>query len=243
VQLADPKSQKRREHVRSGVVRRTRTTRQFSNLREWAAANNLNYSQEHLAKKAEDFLCVWERAAFAVYGRHGLPTVHRVWRASPTSEWQPEPPEIPTGEFSMATIIASEAADVDSEVGFATAILRQTYDIRRELKGATVETLRAFVIAASLAQDYDALSLEFELAPLIAPAKIQADGRRQGGKTRAIERRAKKAESVRQWRAEAETLSPNLSLRARAEHIARRMKDTEFEASPETIRKSLKFSG
>jgi hypothetical protein len=178
---------KRRSPARSGIATRRVITTTFESFDDWVDANNANYDINNLRRKADDFLEAWERAAFDVYRRHALPTFYFCWRNGPHGEWRPasERPKGPSkvGErFTTVDNIGAEAAPPDSEIGFATAILKRTQDARRRLKEADdPKVYRAFIDAAVIAQDFDLLHMEFGMASLLGPGRKQAAGRSQGG--------------------------------------------------------------
>lgn len=240
---------KSRGQTRSGVARRSVTRRTYDDIHQWVAASNAQFDEAKVRAEAAALLDELEQQAFEVYGRHGLPTFYKCWRAGPDQPWLPaeERSDAATvvGErFTNADVIGAEAAPDDSEVGFATAILKGAVDARRRLIAADdLAAWRAFLDGASLAGLREVFHLEFELAPWVGPGRLQALGRRRGGVARAAEARAKIDARRRAWADENAKLDPALPARSRARLIARRMRNTEFAASEETIRKHLAKNG
>lgn len=239
----------RRSSKRSGMIQRKVIRTTYANPSDWVAANNANYDKVNVRAKAEEFLNYWESEAFAVYERHGLPTVHRCWRASPDAEWRPDE-ERPTDfrsdceSFTMSYLLGGQAYGDDSEVGFASAILKSAFTTRLRLEDADdLAVWRAFVDAATLAQHFDCLHLEFGLAPIVGPGRLQAMGRRDGGLARAAGARLAAEERHKAWRDADAKLPRHLSQRARAKLVAKRMSGGPFEAAEATIRRVLPKSG
>lgn len=234
-----------RSTKRSGIIRRSIARTTYENIDDWVRANNESFSLEYVRSVAQEFLDNWERQAFAVYRRHGLPTCYKCWRAGPDEPWQPID-QRPDGarmvgeSYSLVYKIGEEVADADSEVGFATAILAKVHDARLHLNGSEDANLwRAFAYGATIAQNSEILHLEFGLAGWIGPGRLQAAGRREGGLARAKDARAFAQARQRVWCGENAKLNPALSQRSRAKLIARKLKGTPQEAAESTIRKAI----
>lgn len=240
---------KSRGEKRSGVVRRTVTRRTFEQFSEFVASNNKIFAPETFRATAEEFLDHWDEHAFGVYGRHGLPTFHRCWRAGPDQPWRPDS-ERPVGSvqvgeaYSMAHLIGAEAAEADTEIGFATAILKRTFLARSHLRQTNhPEAWRAFAEAATISQDFQALQLEFGYGPWLGSGRKQARGRTQGALSAALVRRERAKARLVVWLREDAKLSASLSFRARALRLERKFRNTPYAASESTIRRALSKNG
>jgi hypothetical protein len=234
----------RRGDGRSGVARLPVDTKTYDPDR--VAVNNLPAEKPRARARAEAFLDNWQNFAFEVYRRHGLPTFLKCWRAGPGEPWRrteerTEGQRRPGERFADAFAIAAEAAPADSEVGFATGILRRVVDARRRLQAADdAATWLAFVDAAVLSQTLAARRLSpgsaDRLGPGLAPQTLEIA---RGGAERPGKTRRNTEERVRAWVDEDARLGRDLSLRSRARLIARRVRGSPFEASENTIRRAL----
>jgi hypothetical protein len=235
----------RRSDGRSGVARLAVETRTYDPDR--VAVNNLASADTPKARaRAEAFLDNWESYAFDVYRRHGLPTFLKCWRPGPGEPWRrmeerSAGQQRPGERFADAYAIGAEVAPRDSEVGFATGILRRVVDARRRLQAADSATAwLAFVDAAVLSQ-----TLAAHRSPLGPPDRLgpgatpQAPETPRGGAERVAKTRRNTEERVRAWVDEDARLGRDLSLRSRARLIARRVRGSPFEASENTIRRAL----
>lgn len=241
------RSQKPKTPRRSELINRRRERLQFNSMDEGFRALQESWKRETLLKTALEYIENAERRAYAVLERHELPTELQWFRHSPIERWRPMSEwDESLGMrlyFSNSYKAIESIADFNSELGFAGALLEHAHMAKSRLREADVSVLRAFLDGAALAEDVAMLRLEFGMANLIAPARLQAVGRLEGGARTAALRRAQSRERRERWRAEAKLLNPNLSARRKAEIVAQRVKGTAFEAAPSTIRRALTDSG
>lgn len=133
---------------------------------------------EKVRAKALEFIEAWERQAFQVYDKHGLP------RAV---------------EGMRPYLIGIRAAAVDTEIGFASAILEKTMMVRSRLqKGDTLDPWQTFIDAASIAQLSEQLYVEFPLSYWIAPARKHRADQQSGAERQALNALSIRAREQRQ---------------------------------------------
>lgn len=237
------KSNAGRTDRRSELIHRRREKIIYDSVEEGFQAIEDGWKRENLLAAALEYIAAAEARAYRVLKRHNLPlelkwfrnSAEEIWR--PISEWDKS-----LGrpiQFSNSYKAIESVTDFDSELGFAGALLEHAHMTRCRLRDADVSTLRAFLDGAALAEDVAMLRLEFGMANLIAPARLQAAGRLEGGARTAAIRKSQSRKRRARWKEEAACLGPNLSARRRSQLVAQRVKGTPFEAAASTIRRAL----
>lgn len=186
------------------------------------------------AAEGERAITEYERVAFEVLTRHGLPGARGRYKAAGGGWVVAEPsPEDPNGIGEPVEALALRYHARDSEVGFAVAILTQAKRARQVVEHG--DAANGLMAGLNLRLTFDAWWEEFGLADLIAPARRSKEGARDGGSARAQGASARHAA----WQDAAEriwTRNPALSKESVGEMVAKRLGGVK----PRTVSRSIK---
>lgn len=227
-----------REWLRSGLIRfRRERQKELRDPAEIVAAFEAFSGIEPHLSSARSYLESIERAAFAVYRRHGLPDQAGAYKRSPGEDWTPfdgAAPDPRAKQFAMHFKLASMQFPDDSEPAVAGAVLERAFTVRRRLdvaeRAGDWDAIVTINEALALAQTVGQWRIEFGLKDVIAPTREQAAGRIEGGRIAGAKRKSERQREWAAWQDAAAriwTANPDLSKSAVARLVIRRLGLTE----------------
>lgn len=235
------RKRKRRGMTRSGLIVRRVETTTFKDFEEFALATQRAWSDDAVKKKCEEILSSWERLALHSYKGNGLFDEIGSYVSEDGGPWR----RLKIGERMRVGMKGTKLQGTastfppDSEVGFATVILNRCSFARGRLKKAAPDAWRAFMDAALIAQDVEALWLEYGMADVVGPGLAQKPGRSRGGRVTAAKVRSTRSPIWTKLQSCAEEIwrrNPNLSKMEVAKIIHKKHHPDE---RPHTIRQHI----